>query len=139
MRTPGSIWLVALMLAAYGGFALWAAIAMRHAAPGIMGALTLAAVAGLVLRRPWSRLPVYAATAAAIASWGYSIWIVGRAGGLLREPASAALALAPGALVGLVFVSASVLVRRYFRRPPDRGGRPARRRRRICSDTRRSS
>jgi hypothetical protein len=119
MRRPGSIWLVACVLAVYGAYGIWAATAVRFWAPGAMGLLTLVAAAGLLLGQRWSGLLIGLAAVLVIASWGYSIWIVARAGWLFPDAMSAALALLPGALLGAVFAASSVLVLRHFRRPPD--------------------
>ncbi len=119
MRRPVSIWLVALVLAAYGAYGAWAAVAVRYWAPGVMGLLALAGAAGLLLGKGWSRFCVYLVALLVVASWGYSIWIVARVGGPFPDLASVALAFVPGALLAVLCAGSSVVVFRYFRRPSD--------------------
>ena len=116
MKRPASIWLVALVLAAYGASAAWVAVGARYWAPGVMALLSLAGAAGLVLGKRWSRFLVYLLAALVVASWVYAVWIVARAGWPYADVASTALALLPGALLVVFCAGSSVIVARYFRR-----------------------
>ncbi len=119
MKRPVSIWLVALVLAGYGAYGVWAAAAVRYWAPGVMGLLALVGAAGLLLGKGWSRFCVYLVALLVVASWGYSIWIVTHVGGPFPDLTSAVVAFVPGALVALLCAGSSVVVFRHFRRPSD--------------------
>lgn len=117
MKRPASIWLVALVLTAYGLSGAWVAVGARYWAPGVMALLSLAGAVGLVLGRRWARFFVYVVALLVVLSWAYAIWIMTRAGWPYRDAWSTAMALLPGALLVVLCGGSSVLVWRHFRRP----------------------
>ncbi len=117
MKRPGSIWLVASVLAAHGAYAVWVATLFRHWAPAAGGGLTLVAAVALLSGRRWSRFLVYLVALLAVWSWGYSVWIVARAGWPFPGLTRTVMALAPGALLSVVYLGSSVVVFRHFRSP----------------------
>jgi hypothetical protein len=118
MKRPTSLWLVTLVLATYGTFAVWAAVTLWDSRPAGGGLLALGAAAGLFLGQRWARFLLYVVALVVAVSWGYSVWILTQAGWPFRDLTGIVVTLVPGALLIVVLTCSSVLVSRYFRRPP---------------------
>jgi hypothetical protein len=109
------IWVVALSLVAYGGYALLAGQGRR---PGyvIVAVVTLAGACGLVLERRWAQFVVYATAVLLVVSWLYFVWREAATGWPYPDALETVLALGPGALVVLFSVVGSLAVFRHFDR-----------------------
>jgi hypothetical protein len=109
------IWVVALSLAAYGGYALLAGHSWR-VSHVLVAVVALAGACGLVLERRWAQYVVHATAALLVASWLLFLWREAETGWPYPDVLQTVIALVPGALVVLLGVAGSLAVFRYFER-----------------------
>jgi hypothetical protein len=117
VKRPVSIWLVALLVAGYGGYGLWAAVTVQDWAFAASGVLALLACGGLLGDKPWSQPVVHLLSVLVVGGWSYAVWRVAQLGWPYPGVASTVVSLVPGAVLVVACAGVSVAVYRHFHRP----------------------
>ena len=108
------IWIIAMLLLAYGSFTAWLAISQKTIGFFLWTAGCYLAAGGLLLARPWSRYLVYFLAASTVLGWAVITGLLVVNG--WRYTLSETLLLAAhGAALVSVCIVCSAYVYRYFR------------------------
>jgi hypothetical protein len=115
---PGMLFAVAL-LALYGVYSAWFAVAGNSLAYALVAAIAFAACFGTAILHPWSRYLVHFLTAGFIGAWLHSIYTALRAGYFefaFSSRLDAVRSLVPGLVLVVMSCACSLLVSRHFKR-----------------------
>ena len=103
LPTPIGMLITVALLALYGAYGVWTAIADKSWIPASAAAVAVVACVGTAMLRAWSRFLVYLLTVVFVGTWAYSIYSAAAVGyfSLFSAP-EIARSLAPGLLLILV-------------------------------------
>ena len=110
------IHLVTALLAAFGVYSFWAAYDSGSLLDASWGVFALAGAVALAGQRPWSQAFVYLITATTIASWLFIVTISAANEWPFEGIGEAIIAMLPDVLWIGLWIAASAIVFRCFRR-----------------------
>jgi len=114
--TPIGMLITVALLALFGVYGAWTAIAENSWIHALGGVVAFAACVGTAMLKAWSRYLVYLLTATLIGMWAYSVYAAVKVGYFsLYSARQITLQLAPGILLILLSCCCAYLVFRHFR------------------------
>jgi hypothetical protein len=119
LPTPIGMLITVALLALYGAYGVWTAIADNSWISACAAAVAVVACIGTAMLKAWSRFLVYLLTLVFVGTWAYSIYSAAAVGYFsLFSAAEIARSLAPGLLLILVSCYCAYVVFKHFRKLP---------------------
>lgn len=113
---PIGMLITVALLALFGAYGAWAAVAEDSWIHALGGVVAIAACVGTAMLKAWSRYLVYLLTATLIGMWAYSVYTAVNVGYFsLYSARQITLQLTPGILLILLSCCCTYLVFRHFR------------------------